>query len=85
MLQGLGKYLRACGVDALILGNETDHASIINICLRGSRVILTRGKPFLMLRGYVPEGMCMWVPDGTFKEQLKMIFTRYKCTENPAT
>ena len=66
MLQGLGKYLCAFGVDA-----------VINLSLREKLVILTRGKPFFMLRGYVPEGMCMWVPDGTLKEQLKMIFTRY--------
>ena len=65
------------GVDALVLGNEKDHSNLINICLREKRVILTRGKPFLMLRGYGPEGMCMWVPDGTLKEQLKRIFTRY--------
>ena len=29
MLQGLGKYLRACGVDALVLNNDQNHSSII--------------------------------------------------------
>ena len=77
MLQGLGKYLRASGVDALLLGNGEDHSNLINICLREKRVILTKGKLFLMLRGYGPEDICMWVPDGTFREQLKRIFTRY--------
>lgn len=25
MLQGLGRYLRACGIDVKILGNDDDH------------------------------------------------------------
>ena len=77
LLQGFGKYLRASGLDALLLGNGKDHSNLINICLREERVILTRGKLFLMLRGHGPEGMCMWVPDGTLREQLKRIITRY--------
>lgn len=31
MLQGLGKYLRACGVDAVVLSNNQDHSSVINL------------------------------------------------------
>ena len=77
MLEGLGKYLRACGVDAVVMGSDKTHSKLINASIREERVILTRGKPFFMLRGYVPDGRCMWVPDGNLKEQLKMVFTRY--------
>ena len=56
MLQGLGRYLRACGVDAVVLDNNQDQSSVINICLREKRVILTRGKPFFML----PDLLLVW-------------------------
>ena len=51
VLQNLGKYLRACGIDAAILESQQDDSSVINICQKEMRVILTRGKPFFMLHG----------------------------------
>ena len=77
MLQELGRYLRCCGIDTAILNNSDDHSKAIQISHAEDRVILTRGKSFFMLHGHVSEGMCMWVPDGTLKEQMQMIFARY--------
>jgi len=77
MLQGLGRQLRSCGVDTVVLDTRQEHSAAINISHRENRVILTRGKPFFVLRGHVPEGMCMFIPDGSLKEQIKMVFTRY--------
>lgn len=77
MLQGLGRQLRNCGVDTVILEDGQDHTVALQISHKEKRVILTRGKPFFMVRGYVGEDMCMWIPDGTSREQVKMVFTRY--------
>ncbi|XP_057317369.1 exonuclease mut-7 homolog isoform X2 [Hydractinia symbiolongicarpus] len=77
MMQGLGRQLRTCGVDTIILSNDQDHSTAIQISHKENRAILTQGKPFFMLRGHVREGMCMWVPEAPLKEQVKMVFTKY--------
>ncbi|XP_064649794.1 exonuclease mut-7 homolog [Lineus longissimus] len=63
MLQGLGKQLRCCGCDVLILENHDDHDRAGVIGARENRIILTSGAPYLTLRSAVPEGYCMNVPN----------------------
>ncbi|XP_071842631.1 exonuclease mut-7 homolog [Apostichopus japonicus] len=59
MLQGLGRYLRACGVDVKILENSDDHDLAAKIAREEHRVILTSGLPFHTLKSHVQEGCCM--------------------------
>lgn len=46
MLQGLGRQLRSCGIDVLILANDNRHSDAIKFCQQDDRVILTSGAPF---------------------------------------
>eukprot|EP00795_Rhopilema_esculentum_P010416 gene10416-19117_t len=77
MLQGLGKYLRCCGVNTVILQNGDDHMHAVELYYKQKRVILTRGKAFNQIRAYVPEKMCMCVPEGTNAIQVAAVLGRY--------
>lgn len=46
MLQGLGRSLRSCGVDTLILENNQDHMECVRLAQDQHRYILTRGTAF---------------------------------------
>lgn len=46
MLQGLGRSLRSCGIDALILDNNQDHMECVPLAQDEHRYILTRGIAF---------------------------------------
>lgn len=46
MLQGLGKSLRRCGIDAAILENEQNHTDCVQLYHDEKRYILTRGQIF---------------------------------------
>lgn len=46
MLQGLGKSLRGCGVDTLILESHQDHMECVRLANDDNRYILTRGIAF---------------------------------------
>ena len=74
MLQGLGRYLRCCGVDVVMLANEDDHDRAAKIARREDRVILTTGTPYYTLRSQVPLGQCMCVPAGNAKDQVLAVF-----------
>jgi hypothetical protein len=56
MLGGLGKELRRCGVDTIILENERDHTDCARICRREDRYALTAGLPYFAIRSQLPEG-----------------------------
>lgn len=43
MLQGLGKKLRSCGIDCVILDNHQDHTMCVKIAQNEHRYILTKG------------------------------------------
>lgn len=46
MLQGLGRSLRSCGVDTVILENHQDHMECARLAQDQNRYILTRGMAF---------------------------------------
>ncbi|XP_022106698.1 exonuclease mut-7 homolog [Acanthaster planci] len=61
MLQGLGRQLRACGVDTKILDNADEHDEAAKIAVREGRIILTAGTPYQTLKSQVGEGRCLSV------------------------
>jgi uncharacterized protein with PIN domain len=69
MLGGLGKELRRCGVDTIILENEKDHTEVARIARRENRYALTCGIPYISIRAQLPEGRCIHVKIGNAKEQ----------------
>lgn len=46
MLTGLGRSLRSCGVDSVILEDRQDHMECVRIAQDENRSILTRGFAF---------------------------------------
>ncbi|XP_013417468.1 exonuclease mut-7 homolog isoform X1 [Lingula anatina] len=58
MLGGLGRQLRCCGVDVVMLKDHEDHSEAIEISRKQNRIILTSGEPYKMIRGHVGEEMC---------------------------
>lgn len=46
MLQGLGRLLRKCGIDTVILENQIDHMECVRYYQDDKRFILTRGQIF---------------------------------------
>ena len=47
MLGGLGKELRLCGVDCLIIDNAQDHLEVARLARRENRFALSCGQPFI--------------------------------------
>ena len=78
MLQGLGRQLRCCGVDTLILSNFDSHDKAAHLARKEKRIILTSGAPFMTLSSQVPIGNCLDMPnDLKAKEQLKLVLEYY--------
>jgi uncharacterized protein with PIN domain len=50
MVCGLGKMLRKCGVDTVILENEDSHDVCVRIANQQKRMIITRGHVFNLVR-----------------------------------
>jgi uncharacterized protein with PIN domain len=73
MLGGLGKELRRCGVDAIILENEREHTDVAKICRKENRYALTCGLPYFAIRAQLPEGKCIHVKLGNAKEQCTQV------------
>ncbi|XP_046844991.1 exonuclease mut-7 homolog isoform X2 [Xenia sp. Carnegie-2017] len=82
MLQGLGRYLRCCGVDVVMLANDDTHDKAAKIARRDDRVLLTTGTPYYTLRSQVPLGQCMCVPVGSAKEQILAVFKHFNIQVN---
>eukprot|EP00118_Oscarella_pearsei_P008417 m.43156 g.43156 ORF g.43156 m.43156 type:complete len:895 (+) comp33420_c0_seq3:117-2801(+) len=78
MLQGLGKQLRSCGVDTLIVTEKEDHQRAVKAAKTEGRIILTSGVPFLTLRVQVPFGMCYHVEMATAREQVVSVLSHFK-------
>ncbi|PNF25254.1 hypothetical protein B7P43_G13163 [Cryptotermes secundus] len=73
MVQGLGKMLRKCGVDTVILKNEEDHDVCVRIANQQHRVIVTRGLVYNRLYQHVPQGHCYPVMSDVLEEQLEEV------------
>lgn len=78
MLQGLGKNLRRCGIDTVILENDQDHKECARYAIDEKRYILTKKGPFKVLNGYVPAGHCLNVNSNHVDEQLQEVLDFYK-------
>lgn len=76
--QGLGKNLRRCGIDTVILENNQDHMECVKQSNDEKRMILTRGTIFNKLMGYVPHGHCYKLVSDHVDEQLKEVVDYYK-------
>ncbi|KAL3284676.1 hypothetical protein HHI36_018827 [Cryptolaemus montrouzieri] len=84
MLQGLGKKLRRCGIDTIILENNQDHMECVRIALNERRFVLTRGAVFNKLFGNLCAGYCYKVLSDDIEIQLKEVLDYYhiKVTKN---
>ena len=52
MTQGLGKMLRKCGVDTVILDNVDEHDVCVRLAQRDHRMIITKGHVFYRVSIY---------------------------------
>ena len=77
MLQGLGRQLRLCGVDVIILGNHDDHDVAARIAVEDDRIILTCGKIFDRLKKFVPLGNCLSVEATQAKLQCVQVLQHF--------
>nr|CAD7196064.1 unnamed protein product [Timema douglasi] len=75
MVQGLGKYLRRCGVDVVILENNDSHDKCVKIANSQGRMIVTRGYTYNKLKQHVPLGYCYRVQseDCDLEDQVKEV------------
>lgn len=78
MLQGLGRQLRLCGVDTVILESGDDHEKAAKLAQVEHRYILTAGQPYNMLKQHVPLGKCLSVPtEMNCQEQMEFVLRFY--------
>ncbi|XP_054712666.1 exonuclease mut-7 homolog isoform X2 [Uloborus diversus] len=85
MAQGVGRYLRLFGADVIFLTNDDDHMQAVKIAQAEDRVILTSGRAYEKLRGYMPEGMCFSVPNEVnAKKQAAIVLKHFnvQCNES---
>lgn len=55
MVQGLGRALRRCGIDTIILQSYTHHDECVKIANKDNRFILTKGHVFMQVRKIVTK------------------------------
>ncbi|XP_075735589.1 exonuclease mut-7 homolog isoform X4 [Rhipicephalus microplus] len=78
MVLGLGRYLRLCGIDTVILrhGDERDQA--VKLAQKESRVIITCGAPYRQMKQYVARNQCFCVNNMVpAREQMKDVLKFY--------
>uniref|UniRef100_A0A2R5L7H9 Putative exonuclease mut-7 n=1 Tax=Ornithodoros turicata TaxID=34597 RepID=A0A2R5L7H9_9ACAR len=79
MAQGLGRQLRLCGINTIILEDRDYHDEAVKYALKENRVILTSGAPYEKLKQYVSQGQCFKI--NTLlpaKEQLVEVLKHFK-------
>lgn len=72
MVCGLGKMLRKCGVDTVILGND-NHDVCVRIANQQNRMIITRGHVYNLLYQHVPPGHCYPLVSDVLEDQLEEV------------
>ncbi|XP_067661901.1 exonuclease mut-7 homolog isoform X1 [Haliotis asinina] len=77
MLQGLGKHLRSCGVDVVILEANNDHEKAVMISKEQGRIALSSGYPYKMIRSHVGEAMCYSVVSQKAGEQAMEVLKHF--------
>ncbi|KAL1517369.1 hypothetical protein ABEB36_001139 [Hypothenemus hampei] len=80
MLTALGKNLRRCGIDTMILDAEKDSKECVKYFLDEKRLVLTRHNAFKMLKGYVPNGYCLNIISDNTDDQLHQVLNYYQIT-----
>ncbi|XP_019766981.1 exonuclease mut-7 homolog isoform X1 [Dendroctonus ponderosae] len=78
MLQGLGRSLRRCGIDTVILENNQSPDECVKHAVVDNRYILTRKKGFRVLIKCVTAGQCLRVTSDHPDEQLDEVLNFYK-------
>ncbi|KAJ9597340.1 hypothetical protein L9F63_011811, partial [Diploptera punctata] len=73
MVHGLGKLLRKCGIDTVIIGNEENHDVCAKIAQQQKRMIITRGQIYNKLCQHVPKGHCYPVTSDNLEGQLEVL------------
>lgn len=73
MLGGLGKELRRCGVDTVILENDRKHTDVARIARNENRYALSSGLPYFLIKSQLPEGRCIHVRTETAKVQCAQV------------
>ncbi|XP_075550708.1 exonuclease mut-7 homolog isoform X1 [Dermacentor variabilis] len=78
MVQGLGRYLRLCGIDTIILRDGDDRDQAVKLAQKENRVILTCGAPYKKMKQYVAREQCFCVNNvASAREQLKDVLKFY--------
>ncbi|XP_069688373.1 exonuclease mut-7 homolog isoform X2 [Periplaneta americana] len=73
MVQGLGKMLRKCGIDTVIINNEENHDVCVRIANQQRRMVITRGTIYNRLYHHLPPGHCYPVLSDAVEEQLEEV------------
>ncbi|XP_075229875.1 exonuclease mut-7 homolog isoform X1 [Lycorma delicatula] len=69
-LEGLGKQLRMCGIDTMLLPHMSNHDDCLKVARQDGRVILSKGSVYNKLYKNVPLGHCFRVDSETPEKQL---------------
>ncbi|CAF1348336.1 unnamed protein product, partial [Didymodactylos carnosus] len=77
MLHGLGRELRVCGCDCIILDDDAAHTDAIKYAKADNRIILSRGGPYNLLRSNTVEGRCYCPPDLSAKKQCENVINHF--------
>jgi uncharacterized protein with PIN domain len=77
MLGGLCKELRRCGVDSIVLDNDTDHSNVALIARRENRYALSCGIPYIVIKSQLVNGKCVCVRPGSAKDQCAQIIEHF--------
>ena len=77
-MQGLGRYLRICGADVIVLETNDDHHKGARIAMDQRRVLLTCGGPYEQFKNRLSKGMCYRVNNNVSAyEQMEMVLNRF--------
>uniref|UniRef100_A0A224Z4S8 Protein containing DNA pol A exo1 domain n=1 Tax=Rhipicephalus zambeziensis TaxID=60191 RepID=A0A224Z4S8_9ACAR len=83
MVQGLGRYLRLCGIDTVILRDGDDRDQAVKLAQKESRVIITCGAPYRKMKQYVARDQCFCVNNvASAREQMKDVLKFYNVAVN---
>ncbi|KAL3175101.1 hypothetical protein MRX96_040497 [Rhipicephalus microplus] len=78
MVLGLGRYLRLCGIDTVILRHGDDRDQAVKLAQKESRVIITCGAPYRQMKQYVARNQCFCVNNMVpAREQMKDVLKFY--------
>lgn len=78
MAKGLGRYLRLCGIDTVILQDVDDRDQAVRLAQKEGRVIVSCGAPYRKMKQYVARDQCFCVKNvASAREQMKDLLKFY--------